>query len=182
MHNIVVPFPENEAHLHPRWRRSIAKGLRTAIPLVCEAAGLLKDELQLFLSAHSPLVMSTPEDEFESSAAEHNRWLDFYMYMSTRKVDIADSSFSRQQEYCRQIFSEPGLPIYGIDSQKNRIEPMLTIVGDKGVGPMVDSCLAIWSSVPFVAVGEISIGTFRVWHGTRNAETNLELRGKNDNE
>ena len=88
MHNIVVPFPENEAHLHPRWRRSIAKGLRTAIPLVCEAAGLLKEELQLFLSSHSPLVMAALEDEFASSAPESNKWFDFDMNMSMRMVDI----------------------------------------------------------------------------------------------
>lgn len=129
---------------------------------ICEAAGLLREDLQLFLSAHSPLVMAALEDEFASSDPESNKWFDFYMNMSTRKVDVAESSFSQQQEHCRQIFSEPGLPIYGINSQKNRSEPMLTIVGDRGVGPMVDSCHAIWSSVPFVAVGEISIGTSRV--------------------
>ena len=37
-HNMIVLLDEIEAHLHPRWQRSIVRGLRTAIPLVCDAA------------------------------------------------------------------------------------------------------------------------------------------------
>lgn len=95
-HNIFDPFAENEAHLHQRWHRSIVKGLRTAIPLVCETASLLKEELRLFLSSHSPFVTTALEDEFASSDPENNKWFDFDMNMSTGKVDSSGASFRSQ--------------------------------------------------------------------------------------
>lgn len=78
------------AQSHPRWHRSIVRSLHAVFPLVCEADGNSKEELQLFLSMHSPLVMSALEDEFASSDAEHDKWFDFDTNMSTRKVDIAE--------------------------------------------------------------------------------------------
>ena len=95
-HNVVIPFDEIEAHLHPRWQRSVVKGLRTAIPRVCEASGLRKEELQLFLSTHSPLVMASLEDEFASADAKNDKWFDFDMNMSTHKVDISETTFVPQ--------------------------------------------------------------------------------------
>ena len=55
---------------------------------ICEAAGLLREELQLFLSTHSPFVMAALKDEFASSDPESNKWFDFGMNMSIRQVDI----------------------------------------------------------------------------------------------
>ena len=96
-HNVIVLFDEIEEHLHPRWQRSIVKGLRKAIPLVCEALGLRKTDLRHFLSTPSPLVISALEDEFALADAERDKWFAFDMNMSTRKVDIAEPSFSHRK-------------------------------------------------------------------------------------
>ena len=94
--NIVVLFDEIEAHFHPRWQQAIDKGLHTTTPLVCETAGLRKEDLRHLLSTPSPLVIFALEDEFASADAERDMWFDFDMNMSTRKVDISEPSFSPQ--------------------------------------------------------------------------------------
>lgn len=95
-HSVILLFDEIEAHLHPRWQRSIVRGVRTAIPRLCEAAGLPQAKMQVFLSTHSPLVMSALEDEFASSPDGENKWFDFDMVPGTGRVTISECPFAPQ--------------------------------------------------------------------------------------
>ncbi len=83
----VWPMADVARH-HPHWQRSIVRSLHAVFPLVCEAVGLRKEELQLFLSTHPPLVMSAQEDEFASADTENDKWFNFDRNKSTRKADI----------------------------------------------------------------------------------------------
>ena len=95
-HSVILLFDEIEAHLHPRWQRSIIRGVRTAIPRLCEAAGLPQAKLQVFLSTHSPLVMSALEDEFATSSEVENKWFDFDMDRDTGQVNVSERPFAPQ--------------------------------------------------------------------------------------
>ena len=55
-HRVVVLFDEPETHLHPRWQRTVLPSLLTAI-------GALQNDLalQVLVSTHSPLVLSSME-------------------------------------------------------------------------------------------------------------------------
>ena len=97
-HNVILLFDEIEAHLHPRWQRSIIKGVLDALPKLCDLAGLVKNELQMFVSTHSPLVMSALEDEFYcedgQSCGQRNKWFDFDLNGETRQVEIEEPDFN----------------------------------------------------------------------------------------
>ena len=95
-HSVILLFGEIEAHLHPRWQRSIVRGVRTAIPRLCEAAGLPQAKMQVFLSTHSPLVMSALEDEFMSTENGDNKWFDFDMERDTGRVSVSERPFAPQ--------------------------------------------------------------------------------------
>lgn len=95
-HSVILLFDEIEAHLHPRWQRSIVRGVRTAIPRLCEAAGLPQAKMQVFLSTHSPLVMSALEDEFMSPENGDNKWFDFDLAPDTGRVTISERPFTPQ--------------------------------------------------------------------------------------
>ena len=60
--HLVLIVDEIEAHLHPRWQRSI-------VPALIEAVDSLSGELttQLHLASHSPLVLASVEPIFEHS-------------------------------------------------------------------------------------------------------------------
>lgn len=58
---IVLLFDEIDAHLHPRWQRTI-------VPALLEVAGLLADHgpsIQLIAATHSPLVLASVEPHFD---------------------------------------------------------------------------------------------------------------------
>ena len=59
-HRIVVLFDEPETHLHPRWQR-------TVLPSLIAAIGALQKglALQVLVSTHSPLVLSSMEPIFD---------------------------------------------------------------------------------------------------------------------
>jgi AAA domain, putative AbiEii toxin, Type IV TA system len=57
---IILLFDEPEAHLHPRWQRTLVPSLLSAI---CALQAQL--ELQVFMSTHSPLVLGSLEPLFD---------------------------------------------------------------------------------------------------------------------
>jgi hypothetical protein len=59
---LVVLFDEPETHLHPRWQRTVLPSLLTAI-------GAMRDDLavQVLVSTHSPLVLSSMEPIFDKA-------------------------------------------------------------------------------------------------------------------
>ncbi len=66
--HITFIVDEIEAHLHPRWQRTIMRALYTAICSLTD-----NPQIQLLISTHSPLVMAGCEDFFD---VERDRWFD----------------------------------------------------------------------------------------------------------
>lgn len=66
--NIIFLVDEIEAHLHPKWQRAIVSTLLNVMDRLTSQANV-----QLILTTHSPLVMSSSEDSFNE---ETDQWLD----------------------------------------------------------------------------------------------------------
>ena len=66
--NMVLLIDEMEAHLHPKWQRTI-------LPALLDVIGILSHELhaQVIVSTHSPLVLASVEESFseETDALFH---------------------------------------------------------------------------------------------------------------
>ena len=60
---MVLLIDEVEAHLHPRWQRSVLPALMTVGKLLSEEL-----EVQVIAATHSPLVLSSVETDFSSEA------------------------------------------------------------------------------------------------------------------
>ena len=86
--HITFLIDEIEAHLHPRWQRTILPALLQAIN---ELMG--NPEVKLLLSTHSPLVMASCEDLFN---AEQDRWFDLDYDKSARRVTLTNRTFEKQ--------------------------------------------------------------------------------------
>ena len=65
---VVMLFDEVESHLHPRWQRSILKALRDVGSVLDGGV-----DVQLVVSTHSPLVLTSTEPWFDS---EQDAWFD----------------------------------------------------------------------------------------------------------
>ena len=68
---VVFLIDEIESHLHPRWQRQITRAMLSVTDKLMEQA-----DIQLILTTHSPLVMSSCEDIFHK---ETDKWLDIDM-------------------------------------------------------------------------------------------------------
>ena len=69
-------FDEAEAHLHPRWQRTIIGGALAALTEIQQTVtGHSKSSgIQMVAVTHSPLVMGALEDSFDEKT---DKWLDF---------------------------------------------------------------------------------------------------------
>jgi len=78
--SIVVLLDEPERHLHPRWQR-------TLVPSLLEAVGALRNapDVQLLISTHSPLVLSSMEPIFDASK---DQLIELSLDEQTGQVDI----------------------------------------------------------------------------------------------
>jgi hypothetical protein len=65
---VIFLIDEIEAHLHPRWQRTITRALLEAVRELSPQAGV-----QLIAATHSPLVMASVEPWFD---AEQDAWFD----------------------------------------------------------------------------------------------------------
>ena len=61
-HHLVLLIDEPETHLHPRWQRSILRGLRAAI---AAAGGDRPLQAQILLVTHAPLLLASAEPHFD---------------------------------------------------------------------------------------------------------------------
>lgn len=66
--NIIFLIDEIEAHLHPKWQRTITGALMSVVKALNAQA-----KAQLIISTHSPLVMASCEDFFD---AAQDSWVD----------------------------------------------------------------------------------------------------------
>lgn len=71
---VIFLIDEIEAHLHPRWQRSIIRSLLSLVSELTEPAGKGKQaQVQLIAATHSPLVMASVEPMFDP---ERDAWFD----------------------------------------------------------------------------------------------------------
>jgi hypothetical protein len=66
---VVFLVDEIEAHLHPRWQRSVVRSLLSVVTQLARAA-----QVQIIAATHSPLVMASVEPEFDT---RQDAWFDF---------------------------------------------------------------------------------------------------------
>ncbi|MBL8618405.1 MAG: ATP-binding protein [Deltaproteobacteria bacterium] len=59
---VVLLIDEPETHLHPRWQRTVLRGLRAAIQAAAAGAPL---DVQTFVVTHAPLVLASAEVGFD---------------------------------------------------------------------------------------------------------------------
>ena len=67
---VVLLFDEIEAHLHPRWQRTIVPAL---LKVVETLTGDHKSSIQLVAATHSPIVLASAEPAFDD---EQDAWFD----------------------------------------------------------------------------------------------------------
>lgn len=90
---MVLLIDELEAHLHPRWQRSILNAL-------LQVSGFLSKDLnlQMFFTTHAPLIMASAEPVFDP---DKDRWFDFDLVRAEEneiKVQLAQRAFRKRGE------------------------------------------------------------------------------------
>lgn len=92
--NIIFLIDEIEGHLHPKWQRFITQALMNVVGKMVEKA-----ELQLILTTHSPLVMTSCEDVFtaeDGNGCPLDSWLDIDVSSDNNTVRVTKRSFDNQ--------------------------------------------------------------------------------------
>ena len=95
-HRATFLVDEVEAHLHPKWQRSV-------IPALLKVMGKLTSaiDVQLIVATHSPLVMASAEPLFDS---EKDAWFD--LDLEANKVTLTPQPFAKQGDAARWLTSE----------------------------------------------------------------------------
>jgi hypothetical protein len=91
---------EIESHLHPRWQRTVARALLTAVEQL--SAGM---SIQLITATHSPLVMASIEPHFDPT---RDAWfdLDLVRKNGSAEVELKRRDFVRHGEVSNWLTSE----------------------------------------------------------------------------
>ena len=93
---ITLLFDELDAHLHPKWQRTVMGALMHAVEEMIRAFVRKRNvrcNVQIMASTHSPLVMAALEDEFDPAT---DKWFDFDFGDEGRVIQITDRPFVRQ--------------------------------------------------------------------------------------
>ena len=94
---IVLLFDEIDAHLHPRWQRSV-------VPAILEVMDSLTDDgpdVQLVATTHSPLVLASVEPHFESARDRL-----FHLDMSDGRVRLDEEPWAIQGDALNWLVSD----------------------------------------------------------------------------
>ena len=95
---VIFLFDEIEAHLHPRWQRSILGSLLQV------TRNLHKDAtVQLIASTHSPLVLASAEPLFDPT---QDAWFDLDLNKRTNIVELRRREFAAHGDASRWLTSE----------------------------------------------------------------------------
>ena len=97
---IVFLIDEMEAHLHPRWQRSIVRALLKVVEKLIPTASV-----QLIGATHSPLVLASVEPLFDE---KQDAWFDIDLIKETNKsrVVLEKREWIRQGDAARWLTSE----------------------------------------------------------------------------
>ena len=95
---VTMIFDEIEAHLHPRWQRSILRSvLDVALHLHPKAT------VQLIAATHSPLVLASAEPFFD---ARRDGWFDLDLNKESRIVELRNRPFVAHGDVSNWLASE----------------------------------------------------------------------------
>jgi hypothetical protein len=108
---VVLLIDELEAHLHPRWQRSILSS-------VLSLAGLLHKHatIQLVAATHSPLVLASAEPSFD---AQQDAWFDLDLERVRRKPQVV----LRKRDFVRRGDASAWLTSEAFDLKEARSIP-----------------------------------------------------------
>lgn len=97
-HRIVVLFDEPETHLHPRWQR-------TLLPSLISAFEVLEHDpkLQMLVSTHSPLVLSSVEPLFDDTT---DRMFELSLDEEKNEVTIDSPPFVKRGDVVSWLVSD----------------------------------------------------------------------------
>jgi AAA domain, putative AbiEii toxin, Type IV TA system len=98
---VVFLVDEIEAHLHPRWQRSVVGSLLGVVSGLAPQASV-----QLIAATHSPLVMASAEPTFD---AKQDAWLDLDLVRSEdgqTQVELTSRTFVRHGDASSWMMSE----------------------------------------------------------------------------
>lgn len=96
--NVILILDEIEAHLHPRWQRSILRSLLSVTESLHSKA-----ELQLIAATHSPMVLASAEPFFD---AEKDAWFDLDLSRTNGRVELAQRAFVAHGDVSNWLTSE----------------------------------------------------------------------------
>lgn len=105
---------EIEAHLHPKWQRSVIPSLINAIEKLMRTSST-----QFIITTHSPLVLTSLEGVFDEKEKSTDAWFDLDFDSEKRKVEIVHRPFTRQGSSSNWLTSEAfDLPTdYSLDKE-----------------------------------------------------------------
>ncbi len=104
--NLLVVVDEIEAHLHPRWQRTI-------LPAVLRVGKLLDEHVsvQVVVSTHSPMVLASIEGEF----GERSDTL-YHLELKNGEVRLNPVEFHKQGDFSAWLTS----PLFGLKHARSR--------------------------------------------------------------
>lgn len=105
---------EIEAHLHPKWQRSVIPSLINAMEELMRTSST-----QFIITTHSPLVLTSLEGVFDEKEKSTDAWFDLDFDSEKRKVEIVHRPFTRQGSSSNWLTSEAfDLPTdYSLDKE-----------------------------------------------------------------
>lgn len=130
---IVFLIDEIEAHLHPRWQRTIVSSLLAVTEELAKDA-----QVQLLVATHSPLVMASLEPHFDF---ERDGWfdLDIVQHNDVAEVQFAERNFTPLGDVSHWLISEAfdlGAPC-SLEAEAALAEATM-IIDQLGAGAVVD--------------------------------------------
>lgn len=132
LRRMVIIVDEIEAHLHPRWQRTMLPALMSIGELLSEHL-----EIQIIISTHSPMVLASTESNFsgESDALYHLKLEEF-------DVILEPLEFQRYGDVSAWLTS----PVFGLRQARSR-EAELVIEKAKAVQLSQDPDISLIESV-----------------------------------
>ena len=123
---IIFLIDEIEAHLHPRWQRTILDGLFAVVRKTLKPK---RPTVQIIAATHSPLILASAESMFD---VDEDRWLDFDLTQDG--VTVTEREFIRHGDASGWLTSEAfDLPTaYSLSTEK-AIEEASALLGRRTV-------------------------------------------------